>query len=245
MGFDKSFTHVIKDGLSVILSPITDIINAFLASGIFPGGWKQGEVTPVPKEGDHKQPCNDRLILLLPVLSQVCKRIVLNQLTAYLPTNNYLSAKQSGNKKFHFTETTLICSTDAILTGMYKQDLSSMVLLDMSKAFDSVDHDILLLKLQDLGISKYALMWFTSYLTNRSQVMHINSTLSSSLHLKRGYHGHAHAHAHRDGLQNKCYGPKLNSLGHKRYQSVEFFPCIWSSVALIVLFVTYNHCVIC
>ena len=59
----------------------------------------------------------------------------------------------------------LICSTDAILTGMDKQELSAMVLLDMSKAFDSINCDILLVKLQDLGISKNALAWFSSYLT--------------------------------------------------------------------------------
>ena len=75
-----------------------------------------------------EQPCTNRLISLLHVLSNVCERILMNQLTAYLTTNNCLSAKQSGNKKFHSTETTFICSTDAILTGMDKQDLSVMVL---------------------------------------------------------------------------------------------------------------------
>ena len=127
-GFHKISTHVINDGLSVILSLITHVINASLASGIFPGGWKQAEVTPIPKQGDHEQPCTNRLISLLHVLSNVCERILMNQLTAYLTTNNCLSAKQSRNKKFHSTETTFICSTDAILTGMDKQDLSVMVL---------------------------------------------------------------------------------------------------------------------
>ena len=185
-GFDKISTHVIKDGLSVILSTITHVLNASLARGVFLGGWKQAEVTPIPKEGDHEQPCNNRPISLLPVLSQVCERTALNQLTAYLTTNNLLSEKQSGNKKFHSTETTLICSTDAILTGMDRQDLSAMVLLDMSKAFDSINHDILPLKLQDLGISKHVLAWFTSYLTTRHQVVRINSTLSSLLRLNSG-----------------------------------------------------------
>ena len=181
-----SVRRVIKDGLPVILSPITHIINVSLASGVFPGGWKQAEVTPIPKEGDHEQPCNNRPISLLPVLSKVCERIALNQMTAYLTSNNRLSTKQSGNKKSHFTETALIRPTDAILTGMDKKELYAMVLLDMSKAFDSINHDILLLKLQDLGISKYALAWFSSYLTNRYQVVRINSTLSNSLRLTSG-----------------------------------------------------------
>lgn len=128
------------------MSSITQVINASLASGIFPGGWKQAEVTTIRKEGVHEQPCNNRPIPL-PVLSKECERIPLNQLMAYLTTNKRLSVKQSVNKKFHSTETALICSTDAILTGMDKQELSAIVLLDMSKAFDSINHDILLLKL--------------------------------------------------------------------------------------------------
>ena len=184
-GIDKISICVIKDGLPEILSPITHIINVSIANGVFPGGWKQAKVTPIPKEGVHEQPSNNRPISLLPVLSKVCERIALNQLTAYLTTNNCLSAKQSGNKKFHSTETALIRSTDAILTGMDKQEVSAMVLLDMSKAFDSINHDILL-KLQDLGISKCALAWFNSYLTNRYQVVRINSALSTALPLTSG-----------------------------------------------------------
>ena len=164
-GVDKISPRLIKDGLLEILSPITRIINDSLASGVFPEGWKQADVTHIPKEGDHEQPCNNRPISLLHVLSKVCERVALNQLTAYLTTNKRLSTKQSGNKKFHSTEAALIRSTDAILTGMDKQELSAMVLLDMSKAFDSINYVILFLKLQDLGISHCTLKWFNSYLT--------------------------------------------------------------------------------
>ena len=72
------------------------------------------------------------------------------------------------------------------MTGIDKQELSATVLVDMSKAFDSINHDILLLKLQDLGISKHAPAWFTYSLTDRHQVVRINSTLSSSLRLNSG-----------------------------------------------------------
>ena len=143
-------------------------------------------VTPIPKEGDHEQANNNRPISLLPILSKVCERAALNQIMTYLVENERLSTKQNGNKKWHSTETALIHSTDAILTSIDKKELSAMVLLDMSKAFDSINHNILLLKLQDVGISNSSLAWFQSYLDRRYQVVRVHSTLSNALPLTSG-----------------------------------------------------------
>ena len=92
---------------------------------------------------------------------------MLNHLTAYLITNNQLPAEQSGNKNFPSTETTLIRATDAIFTGMDKQELTTTVLLVISTAFDCINHDILLVKIQDLFISEYTLAWFSSLLLDQ------------------------------------------------------------------------------
>ena len=78
----------------------------------------------------------------------------------FLESKQRLSTEQSGNKRFHSTETSLIETTDVILEGIDKQKVTAVVLLDMSKAFDSLDHRILLLKLQDIGVSSTALRWF-------------------------------------------------------------------------------------
>ena len=86
-----------------------------------------------------------------------------------------LSTQQSGNRRFHSTETSLIETTDSILNAIDGKELTAVVLLDMSKAFDSIDHNILLLKLQDVGVSPAALNWFTSYLSERFQVVRINT----------------------------------------------------------------------
>ena len=102
---------------------------------------------PVLKEGDHEKRNNYRPISLLPVLSKLCERIALNQLMPYLVENDRLSAHQSGNKKWHSTETSLIYTSDRILTAIDQKKTSAVVLLDMSKAFDSVNHDILLKKI--------------------------------------------------------------------------------------------------
>ena len=93
---------------------------------------------------------------------------------------------QSGNKKWHSTETSLIHKTDAILGAIDQKKTTAVVLLDMSKAFDSNNHSILLDKLQDIGASASALRGFSSYLFGRKQVVHINSTLSDALPLVSG-----------------------------------------------------------
>ena len=103
----------------------------------------------------------------------------------YLVDNDRLSAHQSGNKKQHSTETSLIYNSDHILTAIDQKKTSAVVLLDMSKAFDSVNHDILLKKLQDIGLSPSAILWGKSYLSNRYQAMRINTALSEPLLIRQ------------------------------------------------------------
>ena len=122
----------------------------------------------------------------LSVLSKVCERIALNQLMPYLEENDRLSVHQSGNKKWHSTETSLIYTSDRILTAIDQKKTSAVVLLDMSKAFDSVNHDILVNKLQVIGLSSSTIQWFRSYLSNRYQAVHINTALSKPLLMRHG-----------------------------------------------------------
>lgn len=187
-GADKISLRVIKDCLLHIIPPLTSIVNASFVNQVFPSMWKKAEITPIPKSSDcdHEQADNNRPISLLPILSKVCEKVALNQLTPYLLSHNRLTANQSGNKQGHSTETTLIKTTDIILKAIDNKRLTSVVLLDMSKAFDSLDHSILISKLKDVGLSIEALNWFTSYLTNRSQTVRINSTLSNALDVTNG-----------------------------------------------------------
>ena len=97
------------------------------------------EVTPILKNGDHEKANNNRPISLLPILSKICEKAALNQFLPYLVSNDRLTTKQSGNKRFHSTET-LIHTTDFILKKKKKKKTTAIVLLDMSKAFDSINH---------------------------------------------------------------------------------------------------------
>ena len=185
-GIDKISIRVIKRSLPAISPSVTSIINESLASSAFPMEWKTAEVIPVLKGGDHEKPNNYRPISLLPVLSKLCERIALNQLMPYLVANDRLSVHQSGNKKWHSTETSLIHTSDRILTAVDQKKTSAVVLLDMSKAFDSVNHNILVNKLQDIGLSPSAIQWFRSYLSDRYQAVRINTAISEPLLMRSG-----------------------------------------------------------
>ena len=185
-GIDNIPVRVIKDSLSATLPVITSLINASFTCGIFPRSWKLAVVSPILKDGNHEEPNNNRPISLLPILSKVCERVALNQITPYLMSNERLSTRQSGNKKSHSTETSLIRTTDAILNAIDEKKTTAVVLLDMSKAFDTINHGILLNKLLDIGISPSCVAWFTSYLSDRRQVVRINSELSDPLPVVSG-----------------------------------------------------------
>ena len=100
--------------------------------------------------------------------------------------NKKLSTKQSGNKKFHFTETSQIKITDTIIKATDKKEITAVVLLDLSKAFNSINHETLLNKLRDISLSCSSHSWFRSYLSDRYQMVRINSTLSDPLPIVSG-----------------------------------------------------------
>ena len=120
------------------------------------------------------------------MLSKICERVAHNQLTSYLIANQRLSPKQCGNKKWNSTETSTLQTTDAIFEATEKKELTATVLLDMSKAFDSVSHETLLSKLQDIGLSPITTEWFRSYLHSRYQVVKIHNVISDQLPMTCG-----------------------------------------------------------
>ena len=94
LGPDKISACVLKDCLPVILGPLTDIFNCSILTSTFPDNWKEAEVIPILKDGDHERAANNRLLSLLAVASKVLERIVLNQFSAYLTKNNHLTSHQ-------------------------------------------------------------------------------------------------------------------------------------------------------
>lgn len=103
----------------------------------------------IPKEDDNEKVNNIRPFSLPPVLSKICEKTVHDQLSSYLQVNGKLSKTQSGNKKKYSTETSLIETTDTIMKAFEKKMITAAVFLDMSRAFDSVNREMIILKLQD------------------------------------------------------------------------------------------------
>ena len=114
-GHDKITMSVIKDSLPCILTVLTDIVNRFLLSSVFPSNRKISENAPLLKEGDHAIANNNRPVSLLPVASKVCERVALNQLATYMTKKERLTEHQSGNKKLHSCETLNVMMKDKAL----------------------------------------------------------------------------------------------------------------------------------
>ena len=129
---------------------------------------------------------NNRPVSLLPVLSKVAERIAMRQFTDYLTLHNRLTRHQSGNRTLHSTETLSLLVTDDIFKAMDSRQITAMVPIDLSKAFDSLCHSTLLSKLQLLGTSEQALLWFKSYLSDRQQCTRVGTSLSDPLTITRG-----------------------------------------------------------
>ena len=162
---------------------ITLAINTSLTSGVVPSAFKAAIVRPILKKAgsDPELLSNYRPISLLPFLSKVLEKVVAKQLTAHLEKNNLLARFQSGFRRSHSTETAVVRITNDILSSNDSGKVTALVLLDLSAAFDTIDHEILLSRLQtDMGITGSALSWFRSYLTGRSQVVSCAGHTSSS-----------------------------------------------------------------
>ncbi|CAM4575233.1 unnamed protein product [Leuciscus chuanchicus] len=163
-------SHLLQAISPTLLPSLTHIINSSLHTGTFPTAFKQARVTPLLKKPTLNTSLveNYRPISLLPFIAKTLERAVFNQLTSFLSLNNQLDVNQSGFKKGHSTETALLSVTEALRIAKAASKSSVLILLDLSAAFDTVNHQILLSTLSSLGITGTSLHWFEPYLTGRS-----------------------------------------------------------------------------
>ena len=132
--------------------------------GAVPKEWKHARVIPLYKDGTCDEASNYRPIYVLPIISKIMERIVLNdQLYKCIEENNILNKWQSGFRSGYSTETAMTYVTDLLLTEMDSKKLTGVVFSDLNKAFDTVDHVLLLTKLRNYGIRGDEHSWFTSY----------------------------------------------------------------------------------
>ena len=138
-------------------------------------------MTPLYKSGTKDDPRNYRPTSVLPVVSKVLERLIHKQLASYFDDHNLLCKSQSGFRRMHSTETAVTYFANEILINMDKGLVTGSVFIDLAKAFDTVDHDILLSKLEYYGVCDESLPWFKNYFTGRKQFVHIDSQSSEEL----------------------------------------------------------------
>ena len=160
--------------------------NLSIKSGKFPSIFKTARVCPIFKSGDACNPDNYRPIAVLPCLSKIIERHIANSLYIFLNSNDLLNTTQSGFRPKHSCTTALTKLVDEWLANIDNGEINGVIFLDLKKAFDLVNHIILLKKLEYYNVSNCTLDWFKSYLIERSQQVKVNNVMSNTKCIKTG-----------------------------------------------------------
>jgi hypothetical protein len=183
-GPDALPTKVLKDCAQELSPSITQLFNDSLSHSKVPNAWKTANVTPIHKKGDKHTASNYRPISLLPIISKVLERCIYNKIIDFLIPK--LTNLQHGFLKNRSTTTQLLNVFSNINNILDNGDQTDVVYFDLSKAFDSVPHNLLLHKLKSFGICGKLHAWLTDYLTNRLQRVTLNGAESEWLPVTSG-----------------------------------------------------------
>jgi hypothetical protein len=170
----------------VIAKDLTDLVNLSIKTDSVPQDWKIARVTPIYKgNGDKEDPSNYRPISVVCHIAKIFEKVTALQFISYLTKNNLISQNQSAYLKGHSTQTSLHKVIDDILESIDEGDITAACFIDISKCFDSIDHEFLLTKLTKHGIRKN-IGWFKSYLSGRQQCVINNGKMSKPIPVKAG-----------------------------------------------------------
>ena len=185
-GLDKISGRILKVAANSIAPSLTHIFNHGLISNCFPDEWKMARLVPIHKKGPRDLIENYRPISILPVISKIMERILYEQIYQYLSDNSLLTEYQYGFRTMHSTVSALLDSTNSWYVNMDRKMFNLVVLLDLKKAFDTIDHSILLSKLELYGITGNALSMIRSYSSGRNQKCQLGDKMSTARRIECG-----------------------------------------------------------
>ena len=185
-GPDNIPTRLLKEGATELSPIFTLLFNSTLHQGQIPTPWKQAHVAPVHKKNNRHDPANFRPISLTSVTCKLIEHIIYSQIINHLDSNGILTDRQFGFRKRHSCETQLLITVQDLAQGLRDKQQIDAVILDFSKTFDKVSHRHLLLKLEHYGVRGPTLYWIGDFLTNRTQRVMIEGTLSEAAPVTSG-----------------------------------------------------------
>ena len=177
-GPDGIAAIILKKCAASLAAPLTVLFNKSMEDGKVPDIWKIGNWCPVYKHSEANLKTNYRPIAILPCISKVVEKMIFKELYDFFDRNKLLTEHNSGFKLLDSTVNQLVKIIDALYKNLEEGHDICMVFLDVSKAFDKVDHHALLIKLESLGVCGKLLDWLKSYLSNRYQQVVINGSNS-------------------------------------------------------------------
>ena len=185
-GHDCLSNILIKRIQNVLIEPLTFLINQSLSTGIFPKELKISRVKPLYKSGNSSLLSNYRPISVLSSISKVYEYVVLKQLLNYMEGNKLFYTDQYGFRPGHSTELAAARFVNELVVDMDNYKIPTSVLIDLSKAFDTLNHDILLSKLKHYGVFGVELNFFSNYLSGRVQYVEFLDSVSDTQHISMG-----------------------------------------------------------
>ena len=174
-------TQLLKSSCNIISPALSHIFNLSVIHGVYPSKLKISKITPIYKSDDETDPSNYRPISLLSNFNRIFEKLLYYRMKEFIDKNNLLYSSQYGFRKSHSTEHAVLDIVEDILRNMDKRYFSCGVFIDLKKAFDTVNHEILLDKLNFYGFRGLINDWFQSYLKNRTQTIQIGEHLSTKL----------------------------------------------------------------
>ena len=225
-GYDCISNKMLKYIRNEISEPLTLIINQMIESGVFPSGLKTSKIIPLHKKGDINEKNNYRPISLLPTMSKIFERIIYKQLYAYFDNNNIMSEQHYGFRTKHSTELAAVKLVDYIKHEIDEQHTPVNIYIDLSKAFDTLNYDILLHKLHYYGVTGISYDLIRSYLTDRKQYVKFNAFESEHIDVKSGV------------PQGSILGPLLFSIYILMILSLSAINVTFSCMQMILQFIS-------